>query len=115
MSERFLLAIEANEFERLPGYFFLCAFVGHYARTLGMDVAMLRPELERLRPCDDDLMTSLAEHYQPRQPARRERISRTAMAAVLLILALLLSGTITEIANAKVEPVPAESTSLPPI
>ena len=53
ISRQFLEAIEAEEWGRLPGKFFVNNFVRQYARALGVDAREVDAELERLFEGED--------------------------------------------------------------
>ncbi|HOL72628.1 MAG TPA: DUF4115 domain-containing protein [Bryobacteraceae bacterium] len=50
-----LEAIEANEWDRLPGAFFTRSFIRQFADALGIDPAELEPELDRIAGAGDEL------------------------------------------------------------
>jgi cytoskeleton protein RodZ len=62
-----LVAIEADDLERLPGTFFTRSFIRQYAHALGMDAAELEPEIDRV--------ASVEQVPEPEAAVMREAIS----------------------------------------
>jgi cytoskeletal protein RodZ len=66
INANFLLAIEAGDFEKLPGSFFARSFVRQYARTLGLDASEFEPELQQAAGAETSFA---AQQEPPRRPA----------------------------------------------
>lgn len=56
LRERFLSALERDEFERLPGHAYTRAFIRTYATTLGLDADHLVEEFELQEPEDPEAL-----------------------------------------------------------
>ena len=94
INDKYLEAIEADDYSPIPGYFFLRAFVLQYARYLGMDEGQFRQHLDAIKPQEENPLAALIACYQPmdKQPPV-PKVSSTAVAAIFLALALLLGST----------------------
>ena len=70
ISRQFLEAIEAEEWGRLPGKFFVNSFVRQYARALGVDAREVDAELERLFEVEEtpSVVESNPQHQRIRLP-----------------------------------------------
>lgn len=55
INPKLLEAIEAEEFEKLPGGVFRKSFVRQYARALGLDEASIAAELEQIAPVEEPM------------------------------------------------------------
>lgn len=98
---RYLLAIEREEFEKLPGRVFLFSFVRQYAQTLGLDEVQV---LAQLREEQEPPPAPPA----PESPCPRPRWKRVPVilaGAAVLLLAFVLADTIPWSGSA-VPPVP---------
>jgi cytoskeleton protein RodZ len=97
IATRFLVAIEEDRFDRLPGGIFNKGFVRAYARHLGMDenqaivdfVAATEPSLPEPQPQDTPVLAALAERVPDTKKKSRgdDGFPWGIFAIVLLILA----------------------------
>jgi len=71
ISSRLLEAIEADQFDRLPGGVFRKSFVRQYAQALGVDESDIAAELEQLAPVEEPIDPGArdVEKLQPVMPA----------------------------------------------
>jgi cytoskeleton protein RodZ len=71
ISSRLLEAIEADQFDRLPGGVFRKSFVRQYAQALGVDESDIAAELEQLVPVEEPVEPAIreSERLQPAMPA----------------------------------------------
>lgn len=70
ISARFLEAIEAGQFEEIPGSFFRRSFLRQYADVLGIDWSGIEAELEAVLQPEPDVVAPLAVvAYQPSREA----------------------------------------------
>lgn len=86
---RTLRALEADEFEKLPGGIFTRSFVRTYAKYLGLDEESVMAEFQLVAPAS--AQTDLQRMSQQR-PARPRRGSRGRVAGLLIALAMLAGG-----------------------
>jgi cytoskeleton protein RodZ len=64
INQKYLEAIEAGTTDDLPSGFFYRSFVRQYANALGMDVAEIEAELERVREAETPVLTAALEQAQ---------------------------------------------------
>lgn len=100
---KYLRALEAEEFDRLPGATFVRTFLRTYAEYLGLDSQLLVEEYRTTHeaPAEDDVQALAPPPPSPSRPRAREGRRRpqggpaigrgtTIAAAIVAILALLL-------------------------
>jgi cytoskeletal protein RodZ len=87
ISMRFLEAIEAGEFEKLPGGVFAINYVRQYARCIGVDENVIVEQCRRAlrtEPEIQDLAPLIEAAAQARKPARR-RFFRIPLVRIRII------------------------------
>ena len=72
LKPQYLIAIEGDDWESLPGIFFYKSFVKQYATLLGVDPAQLEPGIDALTGAAEPLPLPGAD---PRYQARTRRAS----------------------------------------
>jgi cytoskeletal protein RodZ len=87
----YLSAIEGDDIEALPGFFFYKSFVKQYAAALGVDYSVVERQVDAAEsPTAPDVLPALNQNYQPvRQDAVRS-YSLTRHAAVLSAATVVL-------------------------
>lgn len=90
ISVRMLQAMEADQFDKLPGGIFTRSFVRAYVRYLGLDEDAMMAELELAAPASAQ-PADLGRINQQR-PAKEEKRSLAELLAVLVVLVVLASG-----------------------
>lgn len=86
---RTLEALEANEFEKLPGGIFTRSFIRAYAKYIGLDEEAVMAEFQLVAPAPDQ--TDLHRMNQQRPP-RPQQGSRGRLIGLLIALLLLILG-----------------------
>ena len=95
IASRYLLAIEADQPQLLPGHFFYRNFVRQYARALGSDPDSFDADLRSAATREDvDILPALSAAYQPAQAAPRTPRFRVALPLVLLFATVGLGGAL---------------------
>lgn len=89
ISLRTLEALEANEFEKLPGGIFTRSFIRAYAKYIGLDEEAVMAEFQLVAPAPDQ--TDLHRMNQQRPP-RPQQGSRGRLIGLLIALLLLILG-----------------------
>lgn len=85
---KYLRALEAEEFDRLPGHTYTKGFLRTYAESLGMDGQLYVDEYNsRYVSSDEDL--PLQRHRVP-MPARRHREHRESRLVVIAVIMIVL-------------------------
>jgi cytoskeleton protein RodZ len=98
ISQKYLEAIEAGNKDQLPSGFFYRSFVRQYADTLGLDVAEIEKELERVREAEAPVLSAALEQAQfpikPLDPIVTEgnRRGKGRLGAYVALLAVVLIG-----------------------
>jgi cytoskeleton protein RodZ len=131
---RLLKAIEAEQFEKLPGGVFRKSFVLQYAHALGLDSQEIATALEQLNQFDEAPAIPTAEMIRDREPRSKSGLSfridlsglsgstvgsLIAAVGVIMLCALIYSWWQAPRQNAsasKIEAVPApQAASAPPV
>jgi cytoskeleton protein RodZ len=124
ISVRMLEAIEAEQFDRLPGGVFAKSFVRQYARLLGLDEdemaeveRILRPELEPAPPPEtpphDGPLIPLPRVEEWQSVADRRSWSSFLPSAVLVVVAMLVCSGVYAFWQRAHRPVSAQSVEAP--
>lgn len=118
-----LEAIEADDFDKLPGSFFARSFVRQYAKALGLDESELEEELERAigyeepQLPDPDAAAQALSVAPVAVPSARRRPGTNSLAAlgafIVIVAACSAVYTLVERSHRAAEPAPAAVTSVP--
>jgi cytoskeletal protein RodZ len=109
ISSRFLEAIEAGQFDKLPGGVFTKSFIVQYARLLGLDEEKISGELQRTldpapevpelagppKPADSAIRVPPVEEWEAVGGSRFRWSSSLSAAALVLVAMLACSGLYT--------------------
>jgi cytoskeleton protein RodZ len=90
ISVRALQALEADQFEKLPGGIFTRSFIRTYAKYLGLDVESVMAEFHLVAPASAQ-QADLSRISQQRPP-RAQQGSRAGLIGLLLALLVLAGG-----------------------
>jgi cytoskeleton protein RodZ len=109
ISSRFLEAIEAGQFDKLPGGVFTKSFIVQYARLLGLDAEEIAGQLQRTldpppevpssleapKPADSAIHVPRVEEWEAIGESRFRWSSSLSAAALVLVVMLACSGLYT--------------------
>jgi cytoskeleton protein RodZ len=106
ISSRFLEAIEADKFDKLPGGVFTRSFIRQYARLLGLDEEEIAGQVQRVlepqpeypqfvgqpKPPDSEIRVPRVEEWEAVGESRFRWSSSLSAAALVVVVMLVCSG-----------------------
>ncbi len=104
-SPKFLTALEAGNWQDLPGEVYAIGFLKQYASLLNID---LSDDIQRIKSNDFELKTPVVYHDVPISPQRK-----WAVGAVLVFVLIILVGNIFTIEKASFQPHTEQATIEP--
>lgn len=113
ISTRFLLAIESESFDLLPGGIFNRGFIRSYAEYLGLDPEQAVADYDRLCATTQEPLEVLRN--VERDSSRKSERNLYPIAAAVLVVSILAYYLVTRKPAANTEPAPQQTTTPAPV
>jgi cytoskeleton protein RodZ len=114
ISTRFLLAIENEEFNLLPGGIFNRGFVRSYAEKVGLDPDQAVADYERLAQVREPLETTPVAAPAPQETKSGRKLYPVAIGGLLLLIIIFYVVTRESSNTAQTASTPSPAVSVPP-